>query len=111
MKNIDLLDSMQLVDDKYVEEAAKPVKSKTINIYYYVSLAASVVLALLSGGWILLDPAKETKTAARQGQAVATTISNDGEFASIVFVLSSVAIITIIVLMIVNTIQSNRAAD
>ena len=107
MKGIDLLNSMELVDDKYIEEAAYHVKVKTINIYYYISLAASLVMAVLSGGWVLLD-LKRPRPAHHISGGVATTMSKNADFAFILFVVSLAVVIAIIAAICVKTYKANH---
>ena len=111
MKSIDLLESMQLVDDKYIEEAANPVHTKTLNIYYYISLAASFLLTIVSGGWMLLSSGSESVHKKKTQMEAATAINHDGEFASVLFVLSCLVLVSIIAIMIVKEVRQRKASN
>ncbi len=104
MNGIDLLDCMDLVDDRFVEEAAYHVKSKTINIYYYISLAASLILTVGSGGWMLLG-SDNVGSYHRAKSGAATAMSNSGNFSVVLFAISMFILIAVIVAIIVRNIR------
>ena len=50
---MELLEKMELIAPEYIEEAQLPLPQKKIHWGYYAALAASIVLAVVAGGFFL----------------------------------------------------------
>ena len=90
---MELLEKRELIAPEYIEEAQLPLPQKKIHWGYFVALAASIVLAVVAGGFFLAG--RRTSVPGVHdyyGDGVASVISRNGNLSLVLLILGLILI-------------------